>query len=51
MYIARENKIYVIQNDKEELFLTVHPTNTGGTMTVEQQAIALADILNEESGI
>lgn len=49
MYTAKGNEIYIKQTDKdtEELFLTVHPTDTGGNMTVEEQAEVLANILNE----
>jgi hypothetical protein len=47
-YRAEGDKIYVEQKDVgDELFLTVHPTDTGGTQTVEQQAATLARILNE----
>lgn len=51
MYVARDDKIYVVQTDidngKEHLFLTVHPTDTGNTMTVAQQAQVIAEVLNE----
>jgi len=49
MYRAQGDKVYVVQAhlDTEELFLTVHPTDTGGTKTVEEQAQAIADILND----
>lgn len=45
MYVARANEIYVIQ-DKEELFITVHPTDTGGTVSIEEQTSILVSILN-----
>lgn len=49
MYEAEGDKIYVEQKDGgRELFLTVHPTDTGGTKTtVEEQAQALAWFLND----
>ena len=47
-YRAEGDKIYVEQHDVgEELFLTVHPTDTGGTMTIEEQAKKLAEFLND----
>lgn len=53
MYEAEGDKVYVIQDGshenstgKRELFLTVHPTESG-SVTVEMQARALADLLNE----
>jgi hypothetical protein len=45
MYVAEDDKIYVIQDEKKELFLTVHPTDTGATLTVEQQARILVRVL------
>lgn len=46
MYVAEGDEVYVLQEEKRELFLTVHPTDTGGTRTPEQQARLLADLLN-----
>jgi hypothetical protein len=46
MYIAEGDKIYIVQEGKRELFLTVHPTDTGGTSSVEEQARILAKVLN-----
>lgn len=54
MYVAEDDKIYVKQTrngDELELFLTVHPTDTGGTMTVQAQAQLLVDILNSHAGM
>jgi hypothetical protein len=46
-YIARGNQIFVDQGKGEpELFLTVHPTDTGGTMTPEAQAAEIANNFN-----
>lgn len=46
-YVAKGNQVFVEQTDREpELFLTVHPTDTGGTMTPEQQVIQIADDFN-----
>ena len=47
MYEAEGDKVYIEQGGKRELFLTVHPTDTGGTVAVEEQAEVLANILNE----
>lgn len=49
MYYAEGDKVFIEQDGKSELFLTVHPTDTGGTKTVEEQAVALANILNDVS--
>lgn len=48
MYVAEDDKIYVKQlgNGEMELFLTVHPTDTGAMVTVQTQARALAALLN-----
>lgn len=48
MYVAEDDKVYVKQigSGELELFLTVHPTDTGGLVTVKQQACQLADMLN-----
>lgn len=45
MYEAEGDKVYVVQPAGRELFLTVHPTDTGGTMTVEKQAENIARIV------
>lgn len=50
MYVAEGDKVFILQNSTRELFLTVHPTDTGGTKTVEEQAEVLARILNETMG-
>lgn len=54
MYVAEGDKVYLKQiggNGQElELFLTVHPADTGSTMTVEAQARILATILNFTEG-
>lgn len=50
MYYAKGNEVWVRQPDVEDArFLTVHETDTGGTVTVEQQAAAIAKILNSEA--
>lgn len=46
MYEAEGDKIYVTQDGKQELFLTVHETDTGETKTVTEQAEIIAGILN-----
>lgn len=46
MYEANGNEVWVVQDGKRELFLTVHPTDTGGTVTVEEQAVVIARVLN-----
>lgn len=45
-YIAKGDKVYYKNPDTkaDELFLTVHPTST--TLSVEEQAVVLASILD-----
>ncbi len=48
MYMAEGDKVYYAhpnETGSKELFLTVHPTGDC-TVTVEQQAIVIADLLN-----
>lgn len=48
MYVAEADKVYVDHPDgRREHFITIHPTDTGGTVTVEKQAITVAKMLNE----
>lgn len=47
MYKAEGDKIYVEQDGMKALFLTVHPTDTGGTSNTEEQAKVIAAMLNE----
>lgn len=48
MYRAEGNKIYYVWEEQETLFLTVHPTNSD--ISLEQQAVTLARVLNEMGG-
>lgn len=56
MYEAEGDKVYVRVPpggrfpDNRELFLTVHPTDTGGFTTVAEQAQVIANILNKYAG-
>lgn len=47
MYTADGDKVFVEQDGHKALFLTVHPTDTGETTDVEEQAKVIANILNE----
>lgn len=50
-YIAKDADIYVQHpTGALELFITVYPTDTGGTVTPEEQAKIIADLLNREFG-
>ena len=46
-YSTRDNQVfYNTIDDKEELFITVHPTDSSG-VTLAQQAEYIAKLLNE----
>jgi hypothetical protein len=47
MYSAEGDKVYVKQDGEKQHFLTVHPTDTGGTVTIEEQARMIAKLLND----
>lgn len=47
MYIAEGCYVYFRNGETNELFLTAHYTDTGNTMSVEEQARVVAEILNK----
>ena len=47
IYTVENDKVFVNQDEKKEHFLTVHPTDTGGTLTIEEQAKIIAKMFND----
>lgn len=46
MYEARGNQIFVTIGENDELFITIHPTNSND-VTIEDQAKMVAQLMNE----